>query len=410
MPDDIQQLKNYKSPIQEILTVSSLAYLLSPFRSKRLLIKILWSLFILMFVFLSIYYVILNIIDYLKYDTITSIQTIYESESEFPTVSICSQFETKLDVKILNFWFNAKEQSLESDLKAYNDSSFGQCLRFNSDTTIKYSKKSGSEDGLTFHLYLNTSLDYGDLYISIHNHTKTPETIHNKGYSISSGFKNYFSVKRIKDEKLEQPYNDCYKNVSQSNFNKTIINYLKNKIYSYNQKDCINLCRNLKYNETNTCGCYFDSLEDEIYMKCYSINSTIAKCIDVFLNTSNAKVINECHLKYCPLECDSFEYDINLYLQPILTSGKISNFYNDSISYGFSNDFKTYENVSKTFVSINVYYQDLKYTLISQQPKIELFGLISNLGGILGLFIGFSFISLLEIIEVLAELIYIYLE
>jgi hypothetical protein len=48
--------------------------------------------------------------------------------------------------------------------------------------------------------------------------------------------------------------------------------------------------------------------------------------------------------------------------------------------------------------------------LISQQPKIELFGLISNLGGILGLFIGFSFISLLEIIEVLAELIYVYFD
>ena len=48
--------------------------------------------------------------------------------------------------------------------------------------------------------------------------------------------------------------------------------------------------------------------------------------------------------------------------------------------------------------------------MISQQPKVELFGLISNLGGILGLFIGFSFISLLEIIEVLAELAYIYLE
>ena len=36
--------------------------------------------------------------------------------------------------------------------------------------------------------------------------------------------------------------------------------------------------------------------------------------------------------------------------------------------------------------------------------------LISNLGGILGLFIGFSFISCLELIEILAELAYIYLE
>ncbi len=72
--------------------------------------------------------------------------------------------------------------------------------------------------------------------------------------------------------------------------------------------------------------------------------------------------------------------------------------------------FKTYENVSKTYFSINAFYEDSKYTLISQQPSIELFGLISNLGGILGLFIGFSFISLLEIIETLAELAYIYLE
>ena len=63
-------------------------------------------------------------------------------------------------------------------------------------------------------------------------------------------------------------------------------------------------------------------------------------------------------------------------------------------------DFETYENLSKTFYfSINVYYQNLKYTLISEQPKIELFGFISNSGGILGLFLG--------LIEVLAELVYI---
>jgi len=66
--------KDYNSPIKEILSASSIAYLLSPFRSKRFLIKILWSFFLLIFLFLSIYYVILNIIDYLKYDTITSIQ------------------------------------------------------------------------------------------------------------------------------------------------------------------------------------------------------------------------------------------------------------------------------------------------------------------------------------------------
>jgi len=53
--------------------------------------------------------------------------------------------------------------------------------------------------------------------------------------------------------------------------------------------------------------------------------------------------------------------------------------------------------ISNNNYKIYFYYQDLKYTLISEQPKVELFGFISKLGGILGLFIGFSFISLLDL-------------
>jgi len=78
-----------------------------------------------------------------------------------------------------------------------------------------------------------------------------------------------------------------------------------------------------------------------------------------------------------------------------------------SSSYFPYREFRTYENVSKSYYGLRVYYEDLKYTLIKQQPKIELFGLISNVGGTLGLFLGFSFISLLELFEVLAELVFI---
>ena len=51
-------------------------------------------------------------------------------------------------------------------------------------------------------------------------------------------------------------------------------------------------------------------------------------------------------------------------------------------------EFKTYENVSKSFFSIYVYYEDLDYTLIEQIPKIQIFDLISNVGGLFGLFLG----------------------
>jgi hypothetical protein len=63
--------------------------------------------------------------------------------------------------------------------------------------------------------------------------------------------------------------------------------------------------------------------------------------------------------------------------------------------------------MSKTYYQINVYYENLQYTLISQQPKIELFGLISNVGGIFSLFLDLSFFSFLEFFDFLIELIYL---
>jgi len=45
--------------------------------------------------------------------------------------------------------------------------------------------------------------------------------------------------------------------------------------------------------------------------------------------------------------------------------------------------------------------------LISNKPKTELFTIISNIGGTLGLFLGISFLSFIEIFEILFQVIYI---
>ncbi len=83
-------IKDYKTPIKEIISSSSLVFLLNPIRSRRSLIKLVWIIFLIGFLFGSIYYVTLNILDYLQYDTTTTIYEMNESESEFPTVSFCS--------------------------------------------------------------------------------------------------------------------------------------------------------------------------------------------------------------------------------------------------------------------------------------------------------------------------------
>jgi hypothetical protein len=335
--------KDYKTSIRDIISSSSLAYLISPIRSKRLLIKLVWIIFLIGFLFASIYYVVLNVLDYLQYETTTSIFTINEQEAEFPTVSFCSEEDSDFDFKLLYFTFKNEDLKNEwqNHFESYTDATYGKCYRFNSgrnmsNQTIPIKRStSGRNEGFWLNLYYNSTID--EVTLVMHNHTQMPTTISNKAFFIQPGSFDYFNLKRIYDQKLELPYNNCYKNVSKSEYNQTIINYLIERKREYTKKECLYLCRNLKYKEINPCN------------------------------------LNQIQFEYYP-------------------------------------GFNTYENVSRTFFAIRVYYDDLKYTLIKQQPKIELFGLISNVGGTLGLFLGFSFISLLEIFEVLAELVFIKFE
>ncbi len=411
--------KEYKKSVQDILDKSSLQFLLSPFRSKRILIKIIWILFLLIFTIASVYYVILNILYYFYYDITTSIYEINEKQSQFPTISFCSELETNFKIKILYLWFNNEKLKSEyqNHLELYNDTTYGKCYRFNSGLNmsnhfvpIKYSKTSGYFDGLSLGFYSNTSYDYGSILIYIHNHTMSPFTIFNKGSFISSGCFNYFVINRIYDQKLEYPFNNCFKDILSIDYsltmmmvNTTIIDYFKLNNWTYSQKECLSLCRNLKFNELNNCSCYLDRIDYEINRYCYQFKDDKTRlCVNKFL--ANFNNLDLCGTNYCPLECDSFSYEISEKTKSISAHYG----YVERTNMDFFNEFKTYENVSKTFYSFNVYYNDLKYTFIKQEPKIELFGLISNIGGILGLFLGFSFISFLELFEVVTELFYIY--
>jgi len=383
--------KDYKKPINEILSASSLQFLLSPFRSKRLLIKLIWICFLISSIIASIYCVGLNIIDYLKYDITSTIEVVDEFQSEFPTISFCNNRTIYFDMKIIEFRFdlNNYANEWENHFEKYNDTTYGYpCYRFNSGKNlrneqipIKKLRKSGLVDGLR--LSFSSSLfDYDSVAIYIHNKSQTPTTIFNKETFISTGMENYFIIKRTFDTKLDLPYNNCLKNLTKSIFNKTIFNYLTlNRNSTYTQEECKNLCRNFKFNESSNCSCKITSLDFEVYHTCYFNKSNRDKnCVDDFMFNFD---LESC-INYCPLECDSYYFDITMYKRTIINT-----------------DVKYYQ--------IYVYYEDLRYTYLNQKEKIELFGLISNIGGTLGLFLGFSCINILEIFELFIELIFVLL-
>ncbi len=245
-------MKNYKKEINEILFSSLLAYLLSPIiksnNHQLLIIKIIWFIFVFIFLFASIYYLILNALNYLSYDTITSISTINEDKSQFPVISICNTMreinDTSLvnNLKLVRFDFNSDNllNEYKSHLELYTDSSYGTCYRFNSGKNmlnqtipVKFSKSNGYDDGFIFSFYFNTISDYGSLRVYIHNETFKPTTIANKGYTFGSGCYNFYIINRVYDQKLEYPYNNCYKRVNEHAKNKTIIDYIKNTNYIF---------------------------------------------------------------------------------------------------------------------------------------------------------------------------------
>jgi hypothetical protein len=173
---------------------------------------------------------------------------------------------------------------------------------------------------------------------------------------------------------LGQPYNACLKDVkSVDSFDSDIYRYIiQSTNYSYRQKDCFEYCIGKEFYQylnitnkidhwANVFNRYPKGYFDEIYLKLFQ---------DVVENCS----------QYCPLECDSITYETSLY------SNKLD-----------------LENV----ISFSIYYESLEYTLIDQKSKMNVFDLISNIGGNLGLFIGISFLSLAEFIELLIEIIYI---
>ena len=90
--------------------------------------------------------------------------------------------------------------------------------------------------------------------------------------------------------------------------------------------------------------------------------------------------INDKCSQYCPLECDSASYLIN---------------------------YNSFNGNEINVTGLNVYYRSLEYTFTHQYSILAITDLISNIGWTFSLFVGFSFITIFEIIELIFRIIYV---
>ena len=72
-----------------------------------------------------------------------------------------------------------------------------------------------------------------------------------------------------------------------------------------------------------------------------------------------------------------------------------------------SSSILSYSYLQSTLSKINIFYQEMTYTSISESPALLIEDLIAFIGGNLGLFLGMSLLSVIEFIDMFVQFIFI---
>jgi len=406
-----------KKIIIELLSGSTAHGIPNIVKAKHLVIKIVWLVFFIISTGFGSYFVIDSVLDYLKFQTITTIKVVQEKQSQFPTVSFCGSpaFDNfSLDQIVMSTRFEGVyANNFSKEFEEFKDAVWNKCFRYNSGKDIYGNKIDivnttvyGKPNNLRIGFILNGQDDFREILIQIHNHSSPPMDLENGGYWLKTGSINYFELKRVFIEKLSAPYNDCLEDIDSFGQNKTIINYMKRLEKSYSQSECYRICSHLYVLEESNCNCNttFENFEKDCLTQLINslLNIQIKKCVADYLKKFRKTLMIEKCQQFCPEECYSSSYEINNYYEPFPISGSLSSALRNSSDLGV---FKSYDEMHKYYIRLYVYYVDLKYTLISENAKTEPYNLISNIGGTSGLFLGISFLSFIEIVEIIFEII-----
>ena len=118
-----------------------------------------------------------------------------------------------------------------------------------------------------------------------------------------------------------------------------------------------------------------------------------------FKFSNSTQFLEECD---CPLQCETSNYMFMtsfskfpsyFYARRLIES-------NNLIKSKFSPKNITYQDLANSLISVDIFFEDLKTTSIDSNVKMSIVDLITNIGGAMGLFLGVSFLSLVELIEI----------
>ncbi|XP_046584885.1 acid-sensing ion channel 3-like [Haliotis rubra] len=257
---------------------------------------------------------------------------------------------------------------------------FGFCFVFNGDGRLK-ARNSGRDYGLRLSLntqqeeYLRSFADhYGAGFkVAIHPYG-LPPILSEKGISVGPGFHTSLAVDISKLKNADASVSKCG--------SKELKHY---RDTPYSIQACRQEC--LSDYVVSKCGCkeVFMKRNDTLICDPPELFSCVYPSIDDYVKNVN----KDCE-KSCPGPCSTFIYDTTPSAAPL------SEYFLEEYSHYKGHNASYWR---KNFVELEIYLTSMSYQYIEKRLSYTLLDLLCDVGGALGLLLGASFLTVLEIID-----------
>ena len=312
-----------------------------------------------------------------------------------------------------------------SDFRYLLVSFLTNCIQFNSgyDTDgepvkLRELASSGQFNELSMELYVGlpdaiaTRLADRGVKIIILKNNESPYKNSPSWTLVKPGLSLKMSVERKQFKQFNQwpyLYSECL--VSEDNTplkqldDMSFINKITEDDYSYSKETCLLHCYNILMSQVCNCSAYWIRWQIPGLGYCLAEQ---ADCSDDFYykKFNIGSFIEDNCMNRCPLECDLQRYDNRAsffnYPDPLYVKNILQK--NDMLirHHSHQNDFT--HNVASNVVKFTVSYNSLLYAEAKEEAKIPWDAFLATIGCHLHLFLGMSAISIVEIVELLAQI------
>ncbi|CAF0968518.1 unnamed protein product [Rotaria sp. Silwood1] len=316
------------------------------------------------------------------------------------------------------------EKCTSADFISFVSPSYGLCYTFNAklknntDDSLRLGNFYGGAGILSLSLYAHSyqyvpySTDAAGVLVLIHDNKQVP-MIETSGIELEPGRRHKISYRKKKTNFLSSPYTDCTNKIS--DLMKAVLNTYYPADYIYSQSSCYQSCQQTYVYEQ--CGCvnpYFWYIrwvvqlgtDDMIFAPvCYPGDNCFDKASKkLFASASLMK--NYC--SDCLQECSTNSFVLQTSSSTSYIDSKIDvikNFIENS-SVPVPNNWSTTwrQHIYENYLTVNILRETRIVETSTQTSTLGLVDVISNIGGQTGLWIGISFLSIMELIEMIYRL------